>query len=323
MRVTGLRGYGVSRPRNRVTAQPRNHYNHKRMKRAALAILLVLASTLAQGESPIYETRFTLRQEFLRLINSDRKHHGLKPVELDGWTSSLADEYCRAQIRNGTTGHFTTDGQSPYMRYSFAGGNDAVSENAAAWSATYRFNDRALYEMIRRSEEAMMAERAPHDGHRKTILDPHATHVGIGLAWEKGEFRLTQEFVRKYFAWTHTLPRAATLNEKIVAAGRAEHGYLADAISVHYEPLPQPISPITANMIDSYSLPERRHDYAVDPGSEFSFRIPFTDGPGIYTVVVWVRRPGEKEAIPASNVSIRVDRPATREPYILSGGGMR
>jgi len=300
------------------------------MKRVVITIVILLASTLAQGESPLAEgngalneTRFTLRQEFLRLINSDRKHHGLAPVELDGWTSALADEYCRAQIRNGTTGHFTVDGQAPYMRYSFAGGNDAVSENAAAWSASYRFNDRALYEMIRRSQEAMMAEHAPHDGHRRTILDPHATHVGIGLAWKDGEFRLTQEFVRRYINWTQTLPRAATLNEKIVAAGRAQHGYLADAVSVHFEPLPQPISPITANVIDTYSLPDRRHDYAVNPSSDFAFTIPFTDGPGIYTVVVWVRRQGEKEAIPASNVSIRVDRPATGERYMLSGGGMR
>jgi len=293
------------------------------MKRTVIALAILLASTLAQGEGPIDETRFTLRQEFLRLINSDRKHHGLKPVELDAWTSTLADEYCRAQIRNGTTGHFTTDGQSPYMRYSFAGGNDGVSENAAAWSASYRFSDRALYEMIRRSEEAMMAESAPHDGHRRTILDPFATHVGIGLAWEKGEFRLTQEFVRHYIAWTRRLPRVATINEKITAAGRAERGFVADAISVHYEPLPQPMSPITANMIDTYSLPERRHDYAVNAGSDFSFAVPFTDGPGIYTIVVWVRRPDDKESIPASNVSIRVDRSSTGEPYMLSGGGMR
>ena len=293
------------------------------MKRAVISIAILLASTLAQGESPIDEVRFTLRQEFLRLINSDRKHHGLKPVELDAWASSLADEYCRAQIRNGTTGHFTTDGQSPYMRYSFAGGNDSVSENAAAWSASYRFSDRALYEMIRRSEEAMMAEKAPHDGHRRTILDPNATHVGIGLAWEKGEFRLTQEFVRHYIAWSRKLPRVAMLNDKITAAGRVDRGYVADAISVHYEPLPQPISPITANAIDTYSLPDRRRDYGIDAGNEFSFNVPFTEGAGIYTVVVWVRRPGEKESFPASNVSIRVDRSATGEPYMLSGGGMR
>ena len=50
--------------------------------------------------------------------------------------------------------------------------------------------------MTRQSQHAMMIEKPPHDGHRRTILDPHATHVGIGLAWEKGEFRIAQEFVR-------------------------------------------------------------------------------------------------------------------------------
>src|SRR3954466_9899266 len=142
------------------------------MRRAFLPILaLMLATPLAQGEGPADETRFTLRHEMLRMINYDRAAHGLQAVELDPETSTIADSYCRQQIRNGTTGHFTTDGEAPYMRYSFAGGNDGVSENAAAWSATYNFNDRALYEMMRRSEEAMMAEKAPHDGHRRTILD--------------------------------------------------------------------------------------------------------------------------------------------------------
>lgn len=286
-------------------------------------LTIALASLLAFGAGSADETRFTLRQEFLRLINSDRKAHGLRPVELDSWTSSLADEYCRAQIRNGTTGHFTTDGQSPYMRYSFAGGSDGVSENAAAWSASYRFSDRALYEMIRRSEEAMIAESAPHDGHRRTILDPSATHVGIGLAWKGGEFRLTQEFVRRYIAWTKRPPLAAMTSDKIVAEGRADHGYVVDAISVHYEPIPEPISPITANLIETYSLPDRRHDYALHGQRDFSFTVPFTEGAGIYTIVVWVKRPDTKEPIPASNVSIRVDRPPTSEPILLSGGGMR
>src|SRR6266705_976912 len=148
------------------------------MKRLLLTLLLVISAPLAQGEAPIDETRFTLREEFLRLINRDRKQFGLPAVQLDALASAVADAYCQEQIRNGTTGHFTTDGQAPYMRYSFAGGNDAVSENAAAWSANYNFTDRALYEMIRRSEDAMVSEAAPHDGHRRTILDPRANFVG-------------------------------------------------------------------------------------------------------------------------------------------------
>jgi uncharacterized protein YkwD len=310
------------------------------MKRAFIAFLavwtLILGAPLAQGEGPVDETRFALRQEFIRIINRDRKKFGLSPVELDPQASVVADNYCRQQIRFGTTGHFTIDGQAPYMRYSFAGGNDGVSENAAAWSANYTFSDRALYEMMRRSEEAMMAEVAPHDGHRRTILDPDATHVGIGLAWEGGEFRMTQEFVRRYVVWARPLPRTAAVGQHVVLSGRPLRGYDIDAITVHHEREPQPLTTRAANAIDGYSLPDRRREYLprlrtwvqrgangevhetreeysdgrrgdfrVAADGSFAFAIPFGDGPGVYTAVVWVKKPGA-ESIPASNISIRV-----------------
>ncbi|HKO00297.1 MAG TPA: hypothetical protein VJ032_01305, partial [Thermoanaerobaculia bacterium] len=179
--------------------------------------------------------------------------------------------------------------------------------------ASYKFTDRALYEMMRRSEDAMMEEKAPHDGHRKTILDPSANYVGIGLAWEKGEFRLTQEFIRRYVDWARPLPRTATPDERVLAAGRAVDGYEVDAISVHHEPLPQTISPITANLIDTYSLPDKRHDYTprIANDGSFSFAVPFKDGPGVYTVVVWVHKTGTRTPISASNVSIRVQSDAS------------
>jgi uncharacterized protein YkwD len=294
------------------------------MKRALLALLLAISAPLAQGGAPADETRFSLREECLRLINRDRKQFGLQPVQLDPFASSVADNYCRDQIRNGTTGHFTTDGQAPYMRYSFAGGNDGLSENAAAWSATYSFSDRALYEMMRRSEDVMMREVAPHDGHRRTILDPYATQVGIGLAWDGGEFRLTQEFVRHYIDWKRALPRTATIGDQVLSSGQPVHGYQIDAITVHHEPLPQSIAAVTANALTSYGLPETRRqylprlrfgeyysdgsrgDFPIQRNGGFAFVVPFSDGPGVYTVVVWVRPHGASDAIAATNVSIRV-----------------
>ena len=99
---------------------------------------------------------------------------------------------------------------------------------------------------------------------------------------------------------------------------------------------------VTANAIQTYSLPHarreylprlkgtftrrvaggieevreeysdgRRGDFQVAPDGKFAFAIPLPDGPGVYTVVVWVRPHGSTgDAIAASNVSIRVDVPA-------------
>lgn len=306
------------------------------MKLAALTFAAVFLVPLAQGEVDV--TRTTLRLEVLRLINQDRRENGLAPVELDAAASAIADAYCRKQIRYGTTGHFTIDGLAPYMRHSFAGGNDAVRENAAAWSAPYRFDERALLDMLRRSQRAMMDEVPPHDGHRRAILDPHATHVGIGLAWEGGELRLTQEFLRRYLTWQRPLPRAAAAGERITGTARPVDGYRVEAISVHHEPAPQPLARAAANAIEDYSLPDKRRDYlprlrsyynrasngalqivreeytdgrsgdfAIAGDGSFTFSVPLVDGPGIYTVVVWVRRENSATPISASNVSIRVD----------------
>ena len=294
------------------------------MKRlVAAAVVVLLASPIAQSD--IEETRATLRNHVLKLINRDRQLYNLPPVQLDVQASQLGDAYCRTQIRNGTTGHYTTDGLAPYTRYSWGGGNDAVSENAAAWSATYKFNDRALIEMAGRSQDAMMAEMAPNDGHKRTMLDPHATHVGIGLAWEGGEFRLVQEFVRRYVRFTRELPRSARPDQTVMMTGAPLGDARVEGITVHHEPLPQAISAQTASAISTYALPDkrreyvprtaraqgalaaaRRNDFTLREDGTFAFTVPFADGPGLYTVVVWVKKDGGT-AFPATNVSIKVE----------------
>ncbi len=315
---------------------------------AAIVWALLLASPLAQGGGRQHELRYSLKQDLLTLINRDRARNGLTPVELDPQTSQLADLYCDQQLRYGTTGHFTIDGLAPYMRYSFSGGNDGVSENAAAWSANYSFADSSIPELIRRSQAAMLAEVPPNDGHRKTLLDPHATHVGLGISWEKGEFRMVQEFIRRYIEWTGPLPRAASTGQKISSAGRPRQGYEVEAISVYHEPFPQAMTAVVANRISSYGLPGHRRDYlpryrplrtrsvggarlarnresrsdgfVLHRDGTFSFTVPTREGSGIYTVVVWVRKKGERTAIAASNISIRVDDRTPTFPLTHLGG---
>lgn len=323
------------------------------MKRILLAVAILLSATpIAPSDvEEMRATATTLRAHVLKMINSDRQLYRLPPVALDLEASALGDAYCREQIRNGTTGHFGIDGLSPYMRYSFAGGNDAISENAAAWSATYAFNDRALYEMARRSEDAMMAETPPNDGHKKAILDPHATHVGIGMAWERGEFRLVHEFVRRYVHWTRPLPRTANTEDTVMGSGTPVAGARIEAITVHHEPFPARMTAAAASAIRRYALPSnrkeyvprlkseytkngdgslryvrreykdgRRGDFYLGESGDFSFTVPFTEGPGIYTVVVWVTRAGYATPLSASNISIRVEETAHDVDRASAGG---
>src|SRR6266498_5433708 len=82
----------------------------KRLLLTLLAFALTFGATFAQGDGAADETRMTLRAEMLRMINHDRQRYGLAPLELDPDASSVADTYCRLQIRNRTSGHFTLDG---------------------------------------------------------------------------------------------------------------------------------------------------------------------------------------------------------------------
>jgi hypothetical protein len=187
----------------------------------------------------------------------------------------------------------------------------------------------------------MMEEVEPHDGHRRTILDPFATHVGIGMAWERGEFRIAQEFIRRYVEWARPLPRTATSSDRVMLRVRPHDGFVVEAVTVHHEAFPKPMPAKLANDITSYSLPDKRREYlprlhdrvehlagytheiheeyadgrrgdfeVADDGS-VAFAVPFPDGPGIYTVVVWVHARSGHESIAATNVSVRVaDSPA-------------
>lgn len=291
---------------------------------------VLLAAAASDG------TRSMLRQTILAGINHDRGLHGLSPVQLDPHASEMADRFCRTQVSERTSGHFTTDGKPPYMRYSLSGGSDGLSQNTAAWSANYEFSEEALPGLVRESQREMMDELPPNDGHRRAILDPYATHVGIGVAWEGGELRLAQEFIRRYVEWKRPLPRSTSIDKRPLATGKPREGYRVSAITVHFEQPPKAMSPALVSRIESYSLPSRRRDYwprlinlhwhppgevcrdtvryadgspgdfTVERDGSFSFAIPLEDGPGVYTVVVWVQPEGSEEVISASNVSIEV-----------------
>lgn len=137
----------------------------------------------------------------LDIINVSRKKFKAGPVRLDILASRVANKMCREAAENNYTGHWNMNGETPYHRYAFAGGNDHVSENAyGEWSSDNYNTSRAnISSMLKSGHKKFMAERAPYDGHKINIIDKSHNFVGIGFYLSGDQFRYYEEFIDRYF----------------------------------------------------------------------------------------------------------------------------
>lgn len=305
-----------------------------------IRVVIAIAAMAAAAPLAAAEQRDPVREAARRLVaervDRDRAAHGLPPLQPAPELVSDLDEWCRRQIREKTVGHFSLDGAPPYARYSAIGNADAILENAVAWSANYPFRGPAVLDLARRSQDAMMGEQPPNDSHRRAILDPHATHLAVGLAWEGNEFRMVQLILRRRVDWI-SLPRAeAREGERISISGATRDGWEVAAATLHWQDLPRPLTPAAANRIESYDLPTAHRRIQAQPaggrptdqrgalarfahalraeggqlsvtaGGGFSLRSSYDRGPGIYTVVLWLREPRTGELVASSHISTTV-----------------
>ena len=111
----------------------------------------------------------------------------------------------------------------------------------------------------------MLAEKPPSDGHRRAILDPAATHVGVGWSLSGGDFRMAEEFVSRRYARLDVspVPRYASA---IRVRGQALPGMSIAYVSVARQPFPSRLSLTEANSRHSYAYPDPRDALLPAPG---------------------------------------------------------
>ena len=190
----------------------------------------------------------------LARINADRAEAGLPPVAWDEAASRLADAYCEAQVAEGTRRHSLTDGVPPYARTSFAGISGMGSENSVAWITTApAFEDSALA-LALAGHADMMRETPPNDGHRKAILDPEATHVGVGWSMKGGSFRMAQEFLNRKLAALALGSDGGTL----LVRGKPVPGYSLQFVTIAWEREPEKLSKDEIRSRTFYTYPDPR-----------------------------------------------------------------
>ena len=122
----------------------------------------------------------------------------MPPVELDDLATEVATKHAVDLVTNDFIGHWGTDGLKPYHRYAAAGGTHATEENVSAVDGTWSTKAKDLKLETAYLHVRLYQEKPPYDGHRRTILRPQHTHVGIGLAVQSLRLRMVELFVAKY-----------------------------------------------------------------------------------------------------------------------------
>lgn len=280
----------------------------------------VAASAMAAPEFP------AMANHLLNQVNIERAEARLTSLKLDRLACAVAEKHAVEMARNNFLSHWGLDGRKPYHRYSFAGGVEAIQENAGALNSSTPIASDEVPIHLMSMHRSMYEETPPNDGHRKTILNPIHTHVGFGYADYGFCVRLCELYVARYVA-IDPYPMKASPRDRIVLSGRLlEPSYSLESIDVFYEPPPTPPDRAWLGMPRPYGLPDERESlrprlgptYFYEDGSKGSielqdrgrFQVPILlsrKEPGIYTAVVWMARSAKDEPFPATQVCMRAD----------------
>ncbi|HEY9786475.1 MAG TPA: CAP domain-containing protein [Candidatus Obscuribacterales bacterium] len=282
------------------------------------------------------------RQYMISIINRDRASLGLKAVARDEVATRAGQDHSDEMARLGYLSHWDTGGRKPDQRYTECGGKGFVMENCHIEESGYpdsqnengrkmakledvpRFDRKTLDDI----EDSFFGEKPPHDGHRKNIIDPFHTHVGIGLSIaDDGNTRrltCTQEFVNNY-AELADIPSAIKVGESFRVAGKLPDGLRVHGIDIYWDELPKKMSIRELARTASYGPPTLRLKSYFPVGAyqpliktafsgarqEFSLEIA-TDSswkPGLYYVYIWAKNGGGtgKESFLISSRTITIN----------------
>jgi hypothetical protein len=265
-----------------------------------------------------------VRASVLDRINEDRAAARLPPLAWDESAARIADAFCARQVEERSRGHFLMDGIPPYARTALSGIFGLQAENSVSWITTAGKFDETPLRLALSGQEQMISEQPPQDGHRQTILDPEATHVGVGWALSAGRFQMAQEFlVRRLERLTLSLPDSRFAAVRF--QGKPVAGQRLRFVAVAREPEPAPLTREAASARSSYSYPAAYLAFLpegttllrvsgmanddrirVHDGGDFSFLLA-PDRAGLFTLVFYISGSAETPR-PGAAASIWVER---------------
>lgn len=261
------------------------------------------------------------RQYVLDLVNADRRREGLPPVERDPVAERAAQQHAEDMAHLGFTAHWGSDGSVPEERYTRAGGQHFVQENAACFfdglARPLDAHPQLSASLLELIQGSFMAEVPPNDGHRKNILGPRHTGLGVGLAQpaESAQPCMAQEFTDVLGDY-EPLPKSARVGQTIRVAGELAEPVRFGGVGLSRIEPRKKLTTKHLNSTSSYPIPAPYQSYFPEGfqtpkpvqlvGRRFSIDVPLSEleRPGRYGVSVWGIHPDGGEQLVM--VSLRI-----------------
>ncbi len=190
----------------------------------------------------------------LDIINNSRRKFSAEPLKLDILASRLANKMSIEAAINDFTGHWNLSGEKPYHRYADAGGYDHITENTyGEWSSEdYTVSSFKISELMRSGHASFMAEKAPADGHKRTVIAKEHNYVGIGYYLAGKQFRYYEEYIDRYLEFEN-IPAKVVINEPFSITVKTDRNNFLYFLVIYRDKFPRKMSASQINEKGSYS----------------------------------------------------------------------
>jgi uncharacterized protein YkwD len=199
---------------------------------------------------------FTLNE-----INTERAKFGLANVTLSNITSG--QQHAESMLFYAYFSHWDPFGLKPYMRYTLLGGTQGVDENVAY---NEQVNETCLgpvcsirqinvTDAIARMNFQMLYNDSIccNNGHKNNTLDPNHNQISIGVAYNKTNVYLVEDFINNYIDWLNRTPGITASGQMIYLNGLTLHNSNFSFIQIDYDPTPQNLSTSALSATKSYT----------------------------------------------------------------------
>ena len=252
-----------------------------------------------------------LERVMLGAINQSRRGSGLTPLEWDPVAAEAGRRHAADMAEHDYFSHWDRTGYGPEYRYNLAGGIHSVMENIYVHGR--QLVDGRPIQLFDFTSPVLAAHSSlmQSSGHRRNILTPEHTHVGVGFAYNprSAKLYLVQEFVNRYVG-IDPLPRTAALGATLTVTGRALPGALEPTINLAWEPFPTPMTREQLAATTSYrSTAIFYQALAVQQLADGTFRVRvplnYKGREGVYHVRVWARVAGREVLASETLIEVR------------------